>query len=282
MYEDPFTENSDGTAGISDEVLYGMPVKVLEEKGAYAKVHTFYHYEGYVKMTELLEIERTLGNQMVVNCQSVDILSIPQVQGKPLITLTRGCLIEFLEYNEEQGAYCKVRLLDGREGYIAKKYLNEKEFIMDFTTYEASGFSKTLQESLVQAYGGDEAKYRQAIIDTAKTYMGTQYRWGGKTPNGIDCSGLVSMSYMLHGVLIYRDAKLMEGFPVREIQRQEMKPADLLYFEGHIALYMGDDYYIHSTGSKGTMGVAINSFNPENQVYRKDLDAGLLKVGTVF
>ena len=112
--------------------------------------------------------------------------------------------------------------------------------------------------------------------------MGTQYRWGGKSPLGIDCSGTTSMSYMLNGVLTYRDARIVEGYPVKEISRDEMKKGDLLYFAGHIALYLGDGLYIHSTARTGSNGIDINSLNPEDTNYRKDLDEGLLKVGTIF
>ena len=45
-------------------------------------------------------------------------------------------------------------------------------------------------------------------------YMGTHYRWGSKSPRGIDCSGMVSMAYMLCGIFIHRDAKLLEGYPL--------------------------------------------------------------------
>ena len=72
------------------------------------------------------------------------------------------------------------------------------------------------------------------------------------------------------------------GRPVKEIPRDAMKKGDLLYFAGHIALYLGNDQYIHSTARTGSNGMDINSFNPEDTNYRKDLDEGLLKVGTIF
>ena len=93
----------------------------------------------------------------------------------------------------------------------------------------------------------DEEKFRENVVKTAKLYLGTQYRWAGKTPQGIDCSGLCSMAYMLNGVYIYRDASIEEQYPVKEIVSAEewsedpmkalskLKPGDLIYFKGHIA-----------------------------------------------
>ena len=72
-------------------------------------------------------------------------------------------------------------------------------------------------------YGPNEALFREQVIQSAFRYLGTPYRWGGKTPAGIDCSGLCSMAYMLNGAYIYRDAKIMDGFPLKEITREELK-----------------------------------------------------------
>lgn len=85
-----------------------------------------------------------------------------------------------------------------------------------------------------------------AVTATARSYLGVHYRWGGKTPMGIDCSGLTSMSYLLSGVVIYRDAEIREGFPVHPIPRSSMRPGDLLYFPGtRPCIWGGQVYPLH-------------------------------------
>ena len=271
-------------SSISDEGLYGMPLMILEECGEYYKVRTHYSYEAYVPKGDVI-FKDCVGQQMVVDAIFVDVLSVPKVQGVHLASLTRGCLIEVTD--ERVDGYRKVRLLDGREGYVPEKYLTEKLFPTDTfdekgTAHDEAAFKAYLKELLEKHFAGSEEKFRHAVTETAKTYAGTQYRWGGKSPLGIDCSGTTSMSYMLNGVLTYRDARVVEGFPVKEISRADMKKGDLLYFKGHIAIYLGDDLYLHSTARTGSNGVDINSFNPKDTCYRKDLDEGLLKVGTIF
>ena len=130
--------------------------------------------------------------------------------------------------------------------------------------------------------GLPEEALRQRLCDTARLYLRTQYRWGGKSPPGIDCSGLASMSYLLNGIIIYRDAKIMEGFPIHEIPREAMKPGDLMYFPGHVAMYLGEGKYIHSTGKAGSDGVVVNSLDPEAPDYRPDLPEKLTAVGSYF
>ena len=165
-----------------------------------------------------------------------------------------------------------MKLADGRFGYIREQFLENKEFS------QAGLWTETLPQKKIV----DKEAFRRAVVETAKTYLGIQYRWGGRSTAGIDCSGLTSVSYMMNGILTWRDAKIVEGYPVREIAKYEMKMGDLLYFPGHIAMYMGDGRYIHSTGKAGSGGVVINSLNPEDADFRADLAESLYAAGSIF
>jgi cell wall-associated NlpC family hydrolase len=90
------------------------------------------------------------------------------------------------------------------------------------------------------------------------------------------------MAYLLNGVIIFRDARITEGFPIHEIGYENMKPGDLMFFPGHVAMYIGNDKYVHSTGKNGSDGVVINSLNPKDPDYREDLPKVLKAVGSLF
>ena len=251
---------------VEDEVLYGMVVDILDAPApGWYHIRTHYRYEGIVTADALILGEEAVSDweampkKVVRNKNHCNVLSQPKVQGWHLECLTRGCLVAPLE--ELDNGWTKVRLADGREGYVQTSILD---------TYHASPLSE------------DEDTLRKALCDAAMLYQGTHYRWGGKSPMGIDCSGLCSMAYMLCGVLIYRDAKIMDGFPMKEISLDEIKPGDLLFFPGHVAMYLGEGRYIHSTGRKGDDGVVFNSLDPNAPDYRADLREKITQVGSIF
>lgn len=104
----------------------------------------------------------------------------------------------------------------------------------------------------------------------------------GKSAEGIDCSGLVFMSYLMNGILIYRDSERNHAYPVHEIPPERMKPGDLLYFPGHIAMYLGEKEYIHAAGREDSFGCTVNSFSPEAWNYREDLAKSLQAAGSIW
>ncbi|HEY2373513.1 MAG TPA: C40 family peptidase [Gaiellaceae bacterium] len=94
-------------------------------------------------------------------------------------------------------------------------------------------------------------------VECARTLIGAPYRWGGMTGRGIDCSGLVHMSFRATGRLVPRDAHLQEaaGEPVGD-----PRPGDLVSYgdEGaadHVAFWLGDGRILHATGREGVCAV---------------------------
>lgn len=103
---------------------------------------------------------------------------------------------------------------------------------------------------------------RESALDPvahARAFLGTPYRWGGMSKAGIDCSGLVHMSFRAAGRLVPRDADQQEaaGTPVAE---DELRPGDLITYgdaerADHIAFWLGDGRILHSTRREGVDGV---------------------------
>lgn len=310
----------EGEAGlvstIGDEGLYGQACQVRTAPGGVtaagvllppdvAEVVSFYGYRGYVNQRELQfvreeELWEYLGADLVLVGRATDVLSLPKVQGVRMLELERGGVLrrqhETAEEAEAHKGWAKVLLTDGRTGYVRDVALEPVRYEMTavFSQREGLAFNDALAEALTTTaerlvpdavarwYGGSEDAFRAAVCAQAKKYRGTEYRWGGKSGRGIDCSGLVSSAYMQCGVLIYRDAKIVEGWPMHEVAFEDKKPGDAFFFPGHVALYLGEGRYIHSTGAAVSGGVVINSLEPEDPLYRDDLVKSLYAVGSVF
>ncbi len=310
------TKESDAgvVSTIGDEGLYGQVCQVRTEPGGVtadgitlpetmAEVVTFYGYHGYAFASELYfcdekELRGYLSAELVLAGRATDVLTLPKVQGVRLAELERGAVLRRLPDPEAEAhtGWAKVGLVDGRSGYVRDVALEPVRFSMTAVFTQEAG--RTFDEALAKAegckpeelvpraidrwFGGSEEAFRNALAEQAKKYLGTEYRWGGKSGRGIDCSGLVSSAYMQCGVLIYRDAKLVEGWPMHKIPLEQAKRGDALYFPGHIALYLGEGRYIHSTGAARSGGVVLNSLDPADPLYREDLVKSLYAVGSLF
>ena len=109
----------------------------------------------------------------------------------------------------------------------------------------------------------------EKVINTAQSYIGVPYRFGGTTRNGLDCSGLVMLSYQAINIKLPRNSKEMSevGKPVKE---SELLPGDLVFFSksystaiSHTGLIIEASSqsakFIHSSTSKGVRIDDLNS-----------------------
>lgn len=109
----------------------------------------------------------------------------------------------------------------------------------------------------------EAASYHTKAISVAKSNLGVPYRWGGMSPAGFDCSGLVKYSFSKAGRTLPRTAAEMytKGTRVRTLA-----VGDLMFFAPskaskptHVAIYMGSGKMIQSASSKGVSIAATSN-----------------------
>jgi len=87
----------------------------------------------------------------------------------------------------------------------------------------------------------------------AKSMIGQPYRYGGQSPGGFDCSGLVWYSYKKVGVKTARTTKDLRK-QAKKISRRKLRAGDLVFFKGwvrtgHVGMYVADGRFVHAPSS---------------------------------
>ena len=90
--------------------------------------------------------------------------------------------------------------------------------------------------------------------NTAVTMLGKPYRYGGYSPKGFDCSGLVYYSYSRAGIQVPRSSDAQRK-AARLVASNNLRKGDLLFFDqdgrrsSHVAIYVGDGSFVHAPSS---------------------------------
>lgn len=106
-----------------------------------------------------------------------------------------------------------------------------------------------------------EPEIRHRIVLDALGQVGRPYRYGGATPDGFDCSGLIQYIFAQSGIRIPRTTLEQRAIGV-EIDEDDILPGDLLFYRfgsgrvDHVALYLGDGQAIHAPASGRSIIVA--------------------------
>lgn len=224
--------------------LYGEPVIILERREDWIRVVAENHktsldsrgYPGWMPAVHLIQNELFLDEldrleNIVVFNKKTFVYAEPELVN----TLKEVSYLTRLPLLEEQDNHVKVRLADGKTGYLA-----------------SSGIKKA-----------SELKFSpNDIVNEANRFLGVRYLWAGSVSYGFDCSGYTMRLYQSQGISIPRDAdeQALEGI---DVDKRNLRPGDLVFFAknrgrgpiNHVGMYIGNGNMIHAPNSNSSIRV---------------------------
>lgn len=244
--------NARNAAELSTQALLGMPLKVWDKDRNWYQVQTPDQYiawtdAGAIQLMTKADFEQWQSAEKIIFTRPFGfVYSQPDRRSQTVSDIVAGNTLVLVN---EQRQYFQVRYPDGRTGYVPKREAQR------FDRWQAA--AKPTEE---------------ALVSTAKRFMGIPYLWGGTSVKGMDCSGFTKTVYMLNGQLLPRDASQQVnvgeeiGTPGKNFA--QLKPGDLLFFGEpatadkservvHVGMWIGNNEFIHASGH-----IRITSVDP--------------------
>ena len=239
----------DETSSVDDQVILGDRVELLEDAAGFAKVRTAAGEVAWIPERALRRAFPAAAAGAKIACvisNFAHVYSSPSfTRSRPLLSVPVGARMIFLEGEEKDGfEWVRVALPDGRIGFVARPDVA-------LSSFEETPPLRSPSEWL--AFG--------------KRFFGAPYTWGGTTPLGFDCSGLMTRIFSEHGVTLKRNSykQAFQDQQLVPVKFEELQPGDLLFFGtedkiDHEAMWIGDGTVLQST-RHNVPGVQIKPFD---------------------
>jgi hypothetical protein len=236
------------------QVVYGDLAIPLKQEGEWFLCQIDDGYLGWIRSWHLVESTRAGQAGFLRRCahrvgvNHSEALTDPDPRSLPVTDLVIGTPV-VAEAGGRRG-WAAVELADGKRGFVRRPHLEKRP--------RQGAISRT------------------KLVATGLRFLGIPYLWGGNTPKGFDCSGLVQRIYRLHGLVLPRDSDMQSRFGSARRSRDldELLPGDLLFFGRvpqritHVGMVLPDRLFLHAYGQ-----VRVNSLDPGHALFEPSLAA---------
>lgn len=183
-------------------------------------------YYGFMKNTNLGQKE--IYNHKVTAIRTL-LLSEPNIKSELISYLSIGSYLKVMDFKKGYAEICinkNQNILNLTKGYIPEQHLRKvDEFQLDW-------------------------------VKIAEKFIGTPYKWGGKSSFGLDCSALVQLSTLNTGHILPRDTKDQIKYEkFIDIDLPTAERGDIIFWHGHVGIFTNKNFIIHANAF--TMNVSI-------------------------
>ena len=201
------------------------------------------------------------GQEGYVSAEYVAVDGIPLVDPKGLIT----------------GSCVNIRSAPSTDASIlgkvyAGKLVDLISLQNDWYAINYNGSTGYISSDYLKVYTGSAASGTGAsIAETAMSYLGTPYSYGGASPKGFDCSGFTMYVFSLFGYSLPHSATSQWNSSGTYVDRSDLQPGDLVLFCdpsrsggkacSHVGIYIGDNNFVHASSGSSGKYVRTSSLN---------------------
>ena len=252
----------DYESALETQELMGTVVEITGEKNYWREIVSPQPYKawctekGLVEMSEE-QLEAYLSAPKCIFTELYGhVYEAPSQKAQTICDLVGG---DIMRITGKKGQWTQISLPSGKTGWVCSRSVKPHE---GFTSIaEGEGNADSISDEMMEN-----------IIATAFRLKGVPYLWGGMTPKGVDCSGLVRWSCLMNGILLPRNASQIIHCG-DEVSLDKMQRGDLVFFgtpakDGkpqrvtHIGIHIGEGRIIHSSHM-----VRVNSLDPDEPDY---------------
>ena len=256
----------DSNSEVTSQAILGDRLISCEQQASFTNVICEDKYRGWVDTRYLVDEHSNAQLNHHVTALFVGVRKDRSLSAELITRLVISTKVK-IEDSSKLEEFVKVYLPGGETGWSKSNDISMPLAIQNYANW---GTDPAERAALINMLG-------ERVVATAKRFIGVPYLWGGTTPFGIDCSGLVQLCYKIEGVQLLRDTYLQSG-DKRFIEVEQKKPFDKASFEAgdivvfgtennhgtgdhnmHIGIACGDGYFIHASGRERNFGVYIDS-----------------------
>ncbi len=154
--------------------------------------------------------------------------------------------------------FVSALMVAGLSGCGSSRHVSAKRVSSVGAAVSGKGSGASGASQRIDVLGSLPAETRR-LLEEARRWMGTSYRYGGSTRSGVDCSGLTSQIFVNALQIKLPRSSAQQSEYCRRIDRSELMEGDLVFFRtgskgvSHVGMYVGDGRIIHSSTSRGVI-----------------------------